>query len=91
LDCQRLAARILEIIALAGLKATFESAATNCGKSESKAAEPLWVVNAIFARLGDLPLYPIATAQQTCEIGTSVPFSASCTAINDEIGAASTW
>jgi hypothetical protein len=50
-------ARVLEIISLAGSKATFESAATNCGKSESEAAEPLSVVKAIFARLGDLPLY----------------------------------
>jgi hypothetical protein len=59
-------------------------------KVQSEAAEPLWIVNAI-ARLGDLPLSPIATAQLTSEIDSSVPFSASCTAINDEIRTTSTW
>jgi hypothetical protein len=51
-------ARVLEIISLAGSKATFESAATNCGKSGAKQQSRFGFVNAIFARLGDLPLYP---------------------------------
>jgi hypothetical protein len=37
-------------------------------KVRSEAAEPLWVVNAIFARLAIFRFTPIATAQLTCEI-----------------------
>jgi hypothetical protein len=44
-----------------------------------------------FARLGDPPLCPHSNRSADMRDRSSVPFSASCTAINDEIGTTSTW
>jgi hypothetical protein len=77
------------IEAAAGSKATFESAATNCGKSESEAAESFRSSKQFWR---DLAILRFTHSNRPADMRDRqfMSCSASCTAINDEIGTTST-
>jgi hypothetical protein len=76
------------IEAAAGSKATFESAATNCGKSESEAAESFRSSKQFWR---DLAIFRFTHSNRPADMRDRqfMSCSASCTAINDEIGTTS--
>jgi hypothetical protein len=77
------------IEAAAGSKATFESAATNCGKSESEAAESFRSSKQFWH---DLAIFRFTHSNRPADMRDRqfMSCSASCTTINDEIGTTST-